>query len=529
MQTLQAPHRATWDKITSLMNPEGDPFDRQHARGTSQRGQVYDNTAEQAAELLAGVLFGTATNANQKFARYRMEDDRLNDREDVALFLQNATDVVMGRFNSPDSMFSTAQHEKLLDYVYYGNMCGFVAEDMRHGPIFQSRPLNECLVAENQHGQVDTIYRWYRMAAHQALREFKDRTPAKIREKAADPEGAEEEFQILHCVEPRAERDPQRRDAANMPFTSTYVWVDEKELIRDGGFPEWPYQFSRWRKRARDPLGRGPGHKALPDTQSLQQTAKLQFRAWERSMLPPLQVADDGVVSRISLQGGALNVVRADLMQYPQGAIRPIQTGINVDAGNDALADQRQRIDNAFLRFLLQLFGDPRMTATQAVQISDEVLRILGPVLGRMQVEDLGPMMNRVFWICFRMGWFGPVPDAMKGQRIEVEYVSPMANAQRLSEVRAMAQGLDFAASLAQFDDTIGDNIDANAVFRRGWRLLGSPLDVLNDQRKVRGIRDARNDETRRQAEMEQGMQGGDMLSRLLPALASMNGGKEAA
>lgn len=66
-------------------------------------------------------------------------------------------------------------------------------------------------------------------------------------------------------------------------------------------------------------------------------------------------------------------------------------------------------------------------------------------------------------------------------------------------------------------------------MFRRGWRLLGSPLDVLNDQRKVRGIRDARNDETRRQAEMEQGMQGGDMLSRLLPALASMNGGKEAA
>ncbi len=48
----------------------------------------------------------------------------------------------------------------------------------------------------------------------------------------------------------------------------------------------------------------------------------------------------------------------------------------------------------------------PQMTATEVVQRNEEKMRLLGPVLGRLQSELLRPMIDRTFAILLRKKLF---------------------------------------------------------------------------------------------------------------------------
>ena len=44
----------------------------------------------------------------------------------------------------------------------------------------------------------------------------------------------------------------------------------------------------------------------------------------------------------------------------------------------------------------------PQMTATEVIQRNEEKMRLLGPVLGRLQSELLKPLIDRVFAILLK-------------------------------------------------------------------------------------------------------------------------------
>ena len=46
------------------------------------------------------------------------------------------------------------------------------------------------------------------------------------------------------------------------------------------------------------------------------------------------------------------------------------------------------------------------MTATEVIQRNEEKMRILGPVLGRLQSELLQPMILRVLILCLETDYF---------------------------------------------------------------------------------------------------------------------------
>ena len=44
-----------------------------------------------------------------------------------------------------------------------------------------------------------------------------------------------------------------------MPIESIYINITEVSLVRESGFPEWPWSVPRWSKRAGEKYGRGRG------------------------------------------------------------------------------------------------------------------------------------------------------------------------------------------------------------------------------------------------------------------------------
>ena len=89
------------------------------------------------------------------------------------------------------------------------------------------------------------------------------------------------------------------------------------------------------------------------------------------------------------------------------------------------------------------------MTATEVIQRNEEKMRILGPVLGRLQSELLQPMILRVFNIMLRNNLFLQAPEILANQEIDIEYVSPMALAQRSQELQNLMRGLEMFAQIS--------------------------------------------------------------------------------
>lgn len=300
------------------------------------------------------------------------------------------------------------------------------------------------------------------------------------------------EVALLHAVFPRDEAVPGRRAGRNLPFASVYLDVDGETVLSEGGFAEFPYVVPRWSKAAGEVFGRSPAMKALPDIKMLNEMCRTTLRAAQKVVDPPLLVADDGVVLPVRTAPASINYAR--FLADGGDPVRPLQTNANVGLGLDMEERRREAIRAAFFVNQLQVSGSPQMTATEVLQRAEEKLRVLGPMLGRLQSELLSPLVIRVYGILARAGRLPPPPPALAGHGLHLVYVSPIARAQRAAEAQGILRLIEIAAPLSQVQPDLADNIDGDATLRHLWSLFSAPHALLRDLRQVAALRAQRAD-----------------------------------
>lgn len=503
-----------WDEVRKFENPDADEFFGRRSPGAKTRQFIVDNVAEQAGDLLAGALHGHLTQPGTRWFDLRVEGlDRLDD--EAALWLEDTTDKLYRALERPGATFGSTMGDSFVSDVFFGTSVTYIADRPGARILFQPRPLAESLIAQNADGKVDTLYRRWRWTAREAVQEFGKAAGAKVVDAAGDEKRADNKFEFVHAVFPRADRVHGRIDARNMEFASVWVNVDEKHEIRQSGFEEFPYVVSRWKRRGDDRLyGRSPGMTALPDVKYLQRLKRAQIRGLEKIVDPTLMVADDGVIGPVSLASGGIITVRSEYLTNRQEAVRALASGARPDVAAEEVQAVHQAIQSAFYNHLLQLSRDPRMTATHVLKLDEETLRVLGPFLGAQQEEKLDPAITRTYAILSRRGAFLPPPPSLAGRSLRVEYQSPMMRAQRLSEVTAAAQLGEVLAPYADRNPAIMDNFDDDDIARNVAKGLGLWRTSVRDPRKVREIRDARAQQAQQQAAVDQ-------FAELAPAMQS--------
>jgi hypothetical protein len=512
-----------WEEIRRVLAASAAPFIGSQPPGAKVHQDVFDNTGEIASEQLASALNGSMTSPSARWFAIEAEDPKINETDEAGRWLEHATDRMYGPFNSVAGNFASQIHETYLDLVAFGTACLYVADEPGRGILFSARPLREIYLAEDAQGRIDTVFRRYKLTARQAAQRFKDGCPEEIREAAKKPDDAEKEFEFLHAVFPRADFDATKRDRKNKPIASFHISIECKCTVEESGYDEMPFMTPRWTKRAGEVYGRGPGMKALADVKMLQRMMRTTIRSAEKVVDPPLLVPDDGVMGPVRTAPSALNVVRADMLTGQEAPIRPMLTGGRPDLGEEIMKSTRERIEAAMYYNLLNaMMRNPEMTATQANLLAIEVRRILGPVLGRLESELLGPLIQRVFQIMLRAGAFDPPPAALHGQKLKIVYVSPIAKAQRAEEALAIEQTFAAGAQAQQLKPDVLDNIDVDASFRRLADLRGFPKDLLRDVDAIKVSRDQRQQQAAAQAQTDQIHQGvatAATAAKALPAL----------
>jgi len=477
--------QSVWQEISDHLLGRRD-FSTEATPGRKRMARIYDTTGLQAADLLSAALHSFLTNPALRWFSLRAEDPELAADEDVRAWLGAVEDALYAAFNAPDANFAPQIHEVYLDQVAFGTAALYIGDRPGKGLLFSARPLGEIHVAENAEGRVDTVFRRFEFTARQARQVWGDAAGRGVVEALAANKG-EQRFAFLHCVQPETGRGRRAGGVPGFAYASIYLSLTDETVVAEGGYHEMPYMVPRWSKDSGEVYGRAPGWNALPDQKMLNEMSKTTLKAAQKAVDPPLLVADDGVVMPLRTHPGGINVVRAGALA--QDPLRPLPVAPRIDIGLEMMEQRRDAIRSAFHYNLLQLFQDPRMTATQVLQLVQEMQRLMGPMLGRQQAELLEPMIERVYGILLRRGALPPLPVGLEGVAIRIDHVSPIARAQKAGDAQAILRTLEAAQAMAAIDPQVTDLIDPDAGMRLIAEANGVPEKALRGVDAIAGLR----------------------------------------
>ena len=503
-----------WQEVADYMQPRKADVTRTRSKGDKRTELVFDSSPIQAVELLAASLHGMLTNPSTPWFSLRYKDQGLDMDDEAKLWLEGVTETMYTAFNR--SNFQQEIFELYHDLITFGTAAMFIEEDQGDLLKFSTRHINEIYITENDKGRIDTVYRKFKITLRAAAQQFGDSLSEEARNKVEkDPF---DEIDILHAVYPRQDFNPTKKDKENMEFESVYVEYKNGNELSVGGFVEFPFVVPRYLKASHEIYGRSPAMTALPDVKMLNEMSKTTIKAAQKQVDPPLLVPDDGFLLPVRTVPGGLNFYRSGT----RDRIEPLNIGANNPLGLNMEEQRRTAIRNVFYVDQLMLQQGPQMTATEVIQRNEEKMRLLGPVLGRLQSELLKPMIDRCFAILLRNNQFAQAPDFLSGQDIEIEYVSPLAKAQKGTELSSITRAIEILGSLANVAPVF-DYINFDALVKHVADLVGVPQKVLKLQSQVNAEREQAAQQQEQMAQMQQLQQvakaGGDIapLAKVLP------------
>ena len=503
-----------WQEVADYMQPRKADVTKRRARGDKRMEQVFDSSPIQAVELLAASLHGMLTNPSTPWFTLRFKDEEIENDDEAKLWLEASTDAMYTAFNR--SNFQQEIFELYHDLITFGTAAMFIEEDDDDIIKFSTRHINEVFIAENDKGRIDTIYRKFKISARAAIQKFGEAVSADVQTKAKkDPY---EEIEILHAVYPRTDFNPNKKDKANMPFESVYMEYKNGNELSVGGFREFPFVVPRYLKASNEIYGRSPAMTALPDVKMLNEMSKTTIKAAQKQVDPPLLVPDDGFLLPVRTVPGGLNFYRSGT----RDRIEPLNIGANNPLGLNMEQQRRESIRAVFYVNQLMMQQGPQMTATEVIQRNEEKMRLLGPVLGRLQSELLKPLIDRVFAVLLRNNMLPQAPEFLSGRDVEIEYVSPLAKAQKSTELQSIMRAVEILGSLANVAPVF-DYVNFDNLVKHLADIVGVPQKILKTQSQVNAERQQQAQQQEQMQQMQQLQQvakaGGDIapLAKALP------------
>ena len=487
-----------WQEVADYMQPRKADVTKTRSKGDKRTELIFDSSPLQAVELLAASLHGMLTNPSTTWFSLRFKGGEFADNDEAKSWLEDATEVMYNAINK--SNFQQEIFELYHDLITFGTAAMFIEDDEEDTLKFSTRHINEVYISENDKGRIDTIFRKFTLTARSAIQKFGANVSDNI--VTVNRKDPYEEIEILHAVYPRSDFDPRKQDKENMPFESVYLEAGTGDELSVSGFREFPFVVPRYLKASHEIYGRSPAMTALPDVKMLNEMSKTTIKSAQKQVDPPLLVPDDGFILPVRTVPGGLNFYRSGT----RDRIEPLNIGANTPLGLNMEEQRRDSIRNAFYVNQLMMQSGPQMTATEVIQRNEEKMRLLGPVLGRLQSELLKPLIDRAFALLLRKNLFRPAPEFLSGQDIEIEYVSPLAKAQKSAELQSIMRGIEIMGSLANVAPVF-DHMNMDKLVKHLMDIVGVPQKVLKTENQVQAERQAAQQQQEQMQQMQQAQQ----------------------
>jgi hypothetical protein len=505
-----------WKEISDYLLPRsGRFFATDRNRGDKRHNSIYDSTATRALRVLAAGMMAGMTSPARPWFRLTTSIPELDESADVKRWLSDVTRLMQMVFAKSNTY--RALHSMYEEMGAFGTAASIVLKDyddvIRHYVL----TIGEYAIAADYRGVVDTLYRECQMTVAQMVEEFGYRNCSKTVQSLFDRGALDQWVTVVHAIEPRAVRDPTKRDSKNMPWRSVYFELSSSdEVLRESGFKQFPALCPRWLVMGGDIYGNSPGMEALGDIKQLQHEQYRKALGIDYKTNPPLQVPTSMKSREVDTLPGGVTYI--DTASATVG-IRPAYE-VNLDLSHllADIQDVRERIKACFYAdlFLMLANGvDQRMTATEVAERHEEKLLMLGPVLERMHNEILDPLIDITFTRMVEAGIVPPPPQDLQGMELHVEFVSMLAQAQRAIATNSVDRFVSNLGAIAQIKPEVLDKFDADHWADIYSDMLGVDPELVVPGDKVALIRRQRAEAAQAQQQAAVLAQGADVAQKL--------------
>jgi Bacteriophage head to tail connecting protein len=217
---------------------------------------------------------------------------------------------------------------------------------------------------------------------------------------------------------------------------------------------------------------------------------------------PTMNAHTDLRRSGFSLLPGAVNF----MADPSKGLVPTFEANPAFQVLSNDINESRERIWSAMYADLFMMISNldrRQITAREIDERSEEKLIALGPVVERQQFEKHGPLLELVFSYAADTGQLPEMPEELKGEEIDIEYTSMLAQAQRAVETGGMERLWAFAGNMSAVKPEVLDKLDADQSIDEYGEMIGVPSGVVLADEKVAEIRQARQAELQRQQQLE--------------------------
>jgi hypothetical protein len=130
-------------------------------------------------------------------------------------------------------------------------------------------------------------------------------------------------------------------------------------------------------------------------------------------------------------------------------------------------------------------------------------------------------VIARVFALMLRQNLLPPAPEELQGQDIDIEYVSPLAKAQKLTDLQSVMRGMEIMLQVGQVAP-VTDFLDADGLVRYIAETTGIPATVLRSDEQVAEVRRQQAQAQAQQAQMQQAMMAAEAGGAMAPLVKAV-------
>lgn len=505
MYTERSKQESTWELLSKYIYPMRGRF---HEEGGSREGQrrdqyLIDPYPMDAITKCAAGLHSGLTSPSRPWFELSLQDAEKAEMHNVRLWLNDAHDVMMSLYARSNTYAMLYQIEA--EVAQFGTAAALMLQDYNYGIWHRPYTCGEYCGGVDARGKVTSFGRRFELNARQMVTEFGEENVSPGVLAASKAQDITQRFAVEMLIERNARYDPNKMALGNFPWTSHYwEYGRNDKFLKISGFREQPFLMMRWLTVANEVYGTGPGHNALGDCMQLQRLERNKLRATDNEVDPAMVYPAS--MKKVDRLPGGQNFVpeTTQMTAYPL-----VPPGAKRYEGIAMLVNEKhQHIASTFYNDLLVMLSmqtSQQMTAREVAERHEEKLLMLGPVLEQFHNEVLEPLTLRTFGICLRNGLFPPMPDEISEAELKVDFVSLLAQAQKMVELPSIQNVVGMAGNLAAIYPEIIDNIDSDAVIRKSAIINGAPEKIIRSEDDVQQIRRQRA-EAQAQAEQAQQM-----------------------
>ena len=500
-----------WEDVAKRVLPRyRDQFfsnTNQVAKGEKKTEDMFDSTASIALTRFAAIMESMLTPRNQKWHHLRPTNKDLAKLHNVKLYYEEVNNILFQQRYSPKANFASQLHEVYMTLGAFGTGGLFVDAHDKGGLRYKAVNLAELIFDMNHQGIVDSSYRRFSQTTRQIMQQVEvgryKNVPDQI--KSTLKEDPDREWEVIHCIVPNKEQDPNRLDHRGMPYKSIHVLVEHKQVVSESGYHTFRYGVSRYITGPNEIYGRSPAMSVLPSIKVINEQKKTLLKQGQRTVDPVLLTHDDGVLDGFSLRSGAINAGAVNAQG--QRLVHELPTG-NIAAGQELMDMERQTINDAFLVSLFQLLIDsPQKTATEVLTLAQERGMLVGPMMGRQQSELLATTVEAEVDILARQGLLPPMPQELieaQGE-FELEYDSPLSRAQKAEEAAGYMRTMEAVTNLVSVtgDPAPFDNFNMDVIVPSIAEINAVPPSWMNSEDTMNKIRASRQQAAAEQQAIE--------------------------